>query len=315
MLESEFPSMIRMSMGPRPRGDARHFVVPSLLLDEELQPGDEPGGGRWYTVPGDNEPAVLGDMLASRASNDSDRTIFLSVFTTFHPGIDKIFDNAMKNRERLVLGICRFLHDHGEDFDRSNLGEYAALFTESTFNRSSGLLEFVPGSQASSSSPLNIVMFLGNLTSKATFPSRRTFHALYRRTIFCPIPSGDVPHVSRFFHAVLCGCIPVMLTYNASTPGHTSFHQAGGASYLDSYPFVDLIDYRRAVVEVPFEFVDIIVEVLASIPQSIVRAKQSYLREVRSVFTHDFSGETFDTFSATLREIVSRLPTKAKRGL
>jgi hypothetical protein len=212
----------------------------------------------------------------------------------------------------LVLGICRFLHEHGEVFDKSNLGDYSVMFTESAFNRSYGIRESVPGLQANL--PINIVMFLGNLASKVTFPTRRTFHALYRRTVFCPIPSGDVPHVSRFFHVVMCGCIPVVLTYNASTPGHTSYHQMGGASYLDSYPFVDIIDYRRAVVEVPFEFVDIIVEVLASIPQNVIREKQRYLREVRNLFTHDFSGQTFDTFSATLREIVHRLPTKARGG-
>lgn len=307
LLESEFPSMIRMTMGPRSHGDPHHFVVPSLLLDEDLQPGDEPGGGRWYAAPGDHEPLVSGDVLAPRPKEgNDDRPIFISIFTTFHQDIDEIFESAMINRERLVLGICKFLHEHGESFDKSNLDAYSVMFTESNFNISSDMRESLPGMQAAT--PINIVMFLGSLASKVTFPTRRTFHALYRRTVFCPIPSGDVPHVSRFFHVVLCGCIPVVLTYNASINDHTSFHQSGGASYLDSYPFVDLIDYRRAVVEIPFESVDEIVEILTSIPQSVIREKQSYLRQVRSLFVHDFSGSTFDTFSASLREIVRRIP-------
>jgi len=105
---------------------------------------------------------------------------------------------------------------------------------------------------------------------------------LYRRSVFCPIIAGDITWQRRFFDAMACGCLPVVVSYplvnNDSFRDHTKQyrpndtdstleqqqimqprswfvpedgpHSIGDTwSVQESYPFVDQIDYRSFVVE------------------------------------------------------------------
>jgi hypothetical protein len=80
-----------------------------------------------------------------------------------------------------------------------------------------------------------------------------------------------------------------------------------GAPYQDSYPFTDRIDYRRIVVEIPGSSIDSIVELLQAVPIDIITEKQSYMREIRKYFIHDYSGGGPDSFSFLLGDILGAL--------
>ena len=38
-------------------------------------------------------------------------------------------------------------------------------------------------------------------------------YALYRRSVFCPVLAGDITWQRRFFDAIACGCLPVVVSY------------------------------------------------------------------------------------------------------
>ena len=40
---------------------------------------------------------------------------------------------------------------------------------------------------------------------------------LYDSSRYCLVLAGDIPHQTRFFRAVLQGCLPVVVTYHAGT--------------------------------------------------------------------------------------------------
>lgn len=322
LLEEMYPNIVRTTLGPRRHGDQRHIIVPSLILDADLQPGPFPGGGSDYSVSDEEidryeeelnntgrdvyvKSGGINSVFADEAGVPL-RPLFLSVFTTFHPNLNSIFEQAMSTRERLVVSILSYLRRHGHVVNSTNLVQYASLFENEIDNDAplGSLPEKV--STVENEKIENILVYVGDLTAKITFPTRRTFHHVYRKSVFCPIPPGDVPHGSRFFHAILCGCIPVVLTFNASVPGFTSWHMDQGAPYIDSYPFTNKIDYRRIVVEVPGKDIDRLVEILQEVRQDVVRSKQQYISEVRNMFVHDYSGGVADSFSYLLPEIVKR---------
>lgn len=326
VLEEKYPEMIRFTLGPRRHGDKQHVIVPSLILDADHQPGTLPGGGSDYEVPSE-EMDRYNELLRNRGEDfyissggenpvvvhpdgNYRRPIFLSVFTTFHPNLDDIFFTAMSNRERLVVSILSHLRRHGHVVNTTNLLDYKYLFEmkEDLINQSiAGEGSDLHEQNLGKKKVLNILVHVGDLAAKAPFPSRRSFNHIYRRSIFCPIPPGDVPHGSRFFHAVLSGCIPVVLTFNASIGGFTSWHMEKGAPYQDSYPFVDKIDYRKIVVEISGNNIDSIVEILQEISEETIAEKQAYMRKIRNYFINDFSGSEPDLFSLLLSEILDRL--------
>lgn len=319
--------MLRLTLGPREHGTLRNVVTPSLILDADHQPGPFPGGGSDYfveaeiahryseelvetgrdvyiNIAGENSPVVGED-------GQPQRPILLSVFTTFHPNLNALFANAMNTRERLVIGILSYLVQFGHSLNTTNLYQYAGLFEQrEKFSLSSAVKEKPLAANSfttESKKAPNVLVHVGDLSAKRTFPSRRTFNHVYRNSIFCPIPPGDVPHGSRFFHAILSGCIPVVLIFNSSVPGLVSWHMDRGAPWVDSYPFTNKIDYPKIVVQVPAQDIISIVEVLQAVPDEVIREKQQYMLQIRNYFINDYSGKVVDSFSCTLLEILDRL--------
>ena len=70
--------------------------------------------------------------------------------------------------------------------------------------------------------------------------SARQVSGMMRRSIFCFCPPGDMEYTTRFFEAVLNGCIPVVVAYNASSSSTSSsrtWHIPGSAPFYNSLPF------------------------------------------------------------------------------
>lgn len=324
MLEELFPEMIRLTLGPRQHGNRQHIIVPSLILDADHQPGAYPGGGSDYVVALEETSDFVGAISANRdiyfkswsnvtsAINKSEteqRPILLAVFTTFHPNLNQIFSTAMNTRERLVISILSFLRRQGHIVNTTNLVSYAHLF-----ERDVGKSKIPVCSdknyndlQCSRHKAVNILVHVGDLAAKVVFPTRRTMTHVYRRSVFCPIPPGDVPHGSRFFHAALSGCIPVVLTFEASIKGQISWHMDKGAPFTDCYPFSDRIDYTKIVIEIPGHRIDEITEILQDVPYEVILEKQKNLQLIRNFFIHDYSGVHSDTYSYLLAQILANL--------
>ncbi len=242
------------------------------------------------------------------------------MFASFHNKLDQRFEKGMVVRERMIIGILLYLRHHGFDVNATNLNQYAPLFASLGSRRccsgdgdcdEASCVAAAAEDAGSRLTGVNILVNLGDLTRSDSFPTRRTFHEAYRNSVFCPIPPGDVPHVSRFFHAVLCGCIPVVISFPGSSPGTESWHQEFGAAVIDSYPFPDDIDYDRLVVRIPAMFIDNLVEALLDISLDVIREKQEYIALVRNLFIHDYFGQVKDAFSLQLLEILRRLPHAA----
>jgi hypothetical protein len=244
--------MLRLTLGPRAHGDTRHIIVPSLILDADQQPGELNGGGSDYKVSResiDKYEEVLANSgrdayVSSNGENAfvvdesgiaSKRPIFLSVFTTFHPNLNNIFAAAMNTRERLVVSILTYLRKHGHVVNTTNLEEYKGLFEQvdlitdsvsevEVVEEAEGRISLDKAGPGNKHRVDNILVHVGDLQAKIPFPSRRTFHHVYRRSVFCPIPPGDVPHGSRFFHSVLSGCIPVTLLLTCNSFYYSSYN-------------------------------------------------------------------------------------------
>jgi hypothetical protein len=87
------------------------------------------------------------------------------------------------------------------------------------------------------------------------------FYQAYEDSIFCPVMAGDASWQQRFYDAMLCGCLPVVLEWDTTHPGGRSWHVPNnGASVWETYPFPKgkfggdaalEIDYDSFVVRVP----------------------------------------------------------------
>eukprot|EP00928_Gymnodinium_smaydae_P050886 TRINITY_DN3441_c0_g1_i6.p1 TRINITY_DN3441_c0_g1~~TRINITY_DN3441_c0_g1_i6.p1 ORF type:complete len:1000 (+),score=106.69 TRINITY_DN3441_c0_g1_i6:50-3049(+) len=126
-----------------------------------------------------------------------------------------------------------------------------------------------------------------------------------RSSTFCPIPKGDLPYTTRYFLAVLSGCIPVVILYEGN-----SWFQPDGPRVEDTYPWATghrKVDHRSMVVEIPEHRVDDLVPILLALPtHEIVKRRQAIFAQ-RETLAYDFSGSRPDAFSVLLKEIENRL--------
>ena len=87
---------------------------------------------------------------------------------------------------------------------------------------------------------------------------------LMRRAKYCLVPRGDTPSSSRFYDAVACGCVPVVISdafeLAFAPPPSTEHGSERDSSSNSGWP----LDYSSAVIRVPeAEFVRAPVEALA----------------------------------------------------
>ena len=169
--------------------------------------------------------------------------------------------------------------------------------------------------------------------------SARQVSGMMRRSIFCFCPPGDMEYTTRFFEAVLNGCIPVVVAYNSSSTSSSSsfrtWHIPGSAPFYNSLPFArppaaansavvgggeqaNGINFVKSTLKIDYESIVIVLteeearsplatrQVLTDhLSSSSVAEKRARLREIRSLLVYDFLGEEEDAFSALLQQLVT----------
>ena len=158
----------------------------------------------------------------------------------------------------------------------------------------------------------------------------------------CPILMGDLPYQHRFFDAAVAGCLPLWVRSNQTlTTGGTCevwsydarwtedlkahTQPSGYACAQATYPFPSTIDYqsfgfyidsdgpgdacrkRWSCKEPPAAKFDRDVLDLSTRRRGDMRVHRARLERVRSLFVYDWSGMSYDAFSATLHEMCSAL--------
>lgn len=131
-----------------------------------------------------------------------------------------------------------------------------------------------------------------------------------RRALFCPVLPGDNTFRIRLFHAILAGCIPVVLLF----PGG-GWYRAHGPPADGSVPFPGRIDWHGFVVELPFDpeekegfksWAKALVPHLMRMSPEDVRARQQALAAAALLLRYDFQGTRPDAFTAILDALAAR---------
>ncbi|CAK9070897.1 unnamed protein product [Durusdinium trenchii] len=130
-----------------------------------------------------------------------------------------------------------------------------------------------------------------------------------RRALFCPVLPGDNTFRMRIFHAILAGCIPVVMLF----PGG-SWYRSHGPPIASSFPFPSRIDWRGLSLELPFDpsnstafqwAKEMMVMLLQMDPRDVYR-KQQLLVAAAPLLRFDFRGRAPDAFTALLDELAAR---------
>lgn len=145
-----------------------------------------------------------------------------------------------------------------------------------------------------------------------------------RRAVFCPVLPGDNTFRMRLFHAVLAGCVPVVILF----PGG-SWYRNHGPSVERSLPFTvrhhgrQFVNWRGLAVELPHypeeesfgAWAKRLVPSLLQLEASELQERQRRLAEAAAVLRWDFGGTRPDAFTALLDELVARTRAPALAAL
>ena len=129
---------------------------------------------------------------------------------------------------------------------------------------------------------------------------------------------GDLPYQKRFFDALLRCSIPAVIkrkkdsnsrinsngteeTYWSNIDEKNPTIQITTPNILNSYPELDF-PYRDIVVEIDADTLELnqTMEYLESLPQQLLQQKFDKIRDVRTRFLYEFSGNEYDAFSVML---------------
>lgn len=122
---------------------------------------------------------------------------------------------------------------------------------------------------------------------------------LVRSSTFCLCPTGDSKgFTARFYFTLLHGCLPVRVDGWARNTTATPA----------TYPFAQLINWDRIVIDVPPDRLDTLLPRLARMPASELEDRQNYLRHVAHwlLFDHDQHAH-HDASAAVIHTIQQRL--------
>ncbi|CAJ1407309.1 unnamed protein product [Effrenium voratum] len=130
-----------------------------------------------------------------------------------------------------------------------------------------------------------------------------------RRAVFCPVLPGDNTFRMRLFHAVLAGCLPVVILF----PGG-SWYRNQGPPVEWSLPFPGRVDWRGFSVELPFDpskealgvWAKRLVPTLLQLDAKEIHRRQALLAEAAPLLRFDFQGHRPDAFTALLDELSER---------
>ena len=154
-------------------------------------------------------------------------------------------------------------------------------------------------------------------------------HALMSDSLICPIVQGDLPYQHRLFDALACGCVPLLLSYRSPTdpscetwswdPRNRSV-QSGAARMtvpdalclLDTLPYGESVDWEAITVRIDASALagGQLAEAIAALDQQALGHKRRRLEKLRHLFVWDWTGETYDAFSAWMAELCTVLPPR-----
>ena len=225
-----------------------------------------PGRPLHIVVP---DPLIENHTLPFRYEhNGSDRDVFLFYFGALLTHIPI--------RQRVVDDVLRFQHE--EERRVAELGR--GVEQQAAWRRANGTRRVGVAATLAPSPPLRRVVVKTILEKKmrggGLFNRHLALHynkknltpkdlrGYYNRSRYCLVVAGDIPHQTRFFRAVLHGCLPVVLSFRGAG-GEESWWRESAAdsnhsttplnypsgSYRDSLPFADKIPYKDFVVTVP----------------------------------------------------------------
>eukprot|EP00928_Gymnodinium_smaydae_P088207 TRINITY_DN72323_c0_g1_i1.p1 TRINITY_DN72323_c0_g1~~TRINITY_DN72323_c0_g1_i1.p1 ORF type:complete len:878 (-),score=96.58 TRINITY_DN72323_c0_g1_i1:245-2569(-) len=144
-------------------------------------------------------------------------------------------------------------------------------------------------------------------------PSAGDWTLALRRSVFCPVLPGDNTFRMRLFHAVLAGCVPVVVLF----PGG-GWYRPYGPEVERSLPFAGIgpgrVAWRGLSVELPFEsdsesfgdWARRLVPAILQLSPAQVRQRQERLAEAAPLLRYDFDGMRPDAFTAMLDELAVR---------
>lgn len=151
--------------------------------------------------------------------------------------------------------------------------------------------------------PDRVVLVTMDGLGRAPRLSQREAIRRMRSSTFCPVPAGDLPFTTRYFFAVLSGCIPVVVRYRGG-----GWWRRNGPSVEETYPWASRrIDHRAMAVEVPEDRLEELVPLLAALSDAEIVKRRALVFAQRARLVYDFSGSTPDAFSTLLEELEEAL--------
>ena len=116
-----------------------------------------------------------------------------------------------------------------------------------------------------------------NLTEQMLNP--RDAAILASASTFCLCPTGDSKgFTARFYFSLLHGCLPVRVDGWERDPRRAP----------PAYPFPELLDWSRLVLDIPLGQVPSLLPRLATMSTDEIESRQRYLRRVAHYFLYDF---------------------------
>eukprot|EP01012_Entosiphon_sulcatum_P037979 TRINITY_DN4899_c0_g3_i3.p1 TRINITY_DN4899_c0_g3~~TRINITY_DN4899_c0_g3_i3.p1 ORF type:complete len:513 (+),score=44.78 TRINITY_DN4899_c0_g3_i3:257-1795(+) len=146
--------------------------------------------------------------------------------------------------------------------------------------------------------------------------------SLLGRSRVCFLTPGDLPAQKRLFDSIHAGCIPAVFDFgfapNNYSKGEHDYQWdrvwwAGltrkGATWWQSLPFPDVIDYTKLVITIPWRTycLKTFMQALADIPEEEITRREQGLARASQLLSYDPTGETVDAFSLVLRAVLDHV--------
>ena len=136
-------------------------------------------------------------------------------------------------------------------------------------------------------------------------------------SVFCPIPTGDLPWQHRLYDSIVAGCIPVVVeTVSANGCVDHYWHKddkdigteipvsftADSCMEL-TYPFASKINWRDVSIPLHVFESNRTLDFLLGLSKEEIDRRRKNLASMRGTLLYDWSGKTKDAFSMALGEM------------
>eukprot|EP00929_Paragymnodinium_shiwhaense_P078634 TRINITY_DN40782_c0_g1_i3.p1 TRINITY_DN40782_c0_g1~~TRINITY_DN40782_c0_g1_i3.p1 ORF type:complete len:712 (+),score=72.54 TRINITY_DN40782_c0_g1_i3:646-2781(+) len=156
--------------------------------------------------------------------------------------------------------------------------------------------------------PSILLITMDSVVRIPTLAPQQTAEAM-RLSTFCPVPPGDLPYTTRYFNAILSGCIPVVIRYRGG-----GWWQHKGPPVADSFPWSSIMKHEELAFEVLSDDIELVVPLLLSMPESEIVRKRLKVFEARQRLVYDFGGSVPDAFSTLLYFLEGHIGRRRESG-